>query len=106
AAAADDRDQLAGAYRQVDAVVHHLAPEAGRHALQRDHRHRAQRPIPCSTTANSASITITPTIACTTVDVVLTPIVRVSRAPVMPIRQPITAISSANTGALTRPMIA
>ena len=51
-----------------------------------------------------ASSRITATMLCTTVEVVLMPIERVSRLTVRPIEQPITATNSANTGALPRPM--
>ena len=55
-------------------------------------------------TAKIASSRITATMLCTTVEVVLMPMERVSRLTDMPMRQPMTAMNSANTGALARPM--
>ncbi len=57
----------------------------------------------CSSTAKAASSRITATMLCTTVEVVAAPSARVSRPTVMPMRAPMTAMTSANTGALTRP---
>ena len=47
---------------------------------------------------------ISATMPCTTVEVVLMPMERVSRLTDMPMRQPMTAMNSANTGALAMPM--
>ena len=65
---------------------------------------RRHRPSSCNTTANAALIRMTATMHCTTVEVVLAPMARVSRRTSMPMRQPITAMTSAKTGALTSPM--
>src|SRR5690606_34881612 len=102
AAAADERDQLAAADSQVDAVVHHLRAEARAHRVDLDDR-IAHSSSSCSSTANSASSRITATMLCTTVEVVLMPIERVSRLTDRPIRQPITAMNSANAGAFASP---
>ncbi len=56
-----------------------------------------------NSTAKPASSRITATMLCTTVEVVAIPSARVSRRTVIPMRQPMTAMKSANTGALARP---
>jgi hypothetical protein len=68
------------------------------------HTWRVHQSSSWNSTANSASSRITATMLCTTVDVVWMPIERVSRLTVMPMRQPITAMSRANTGALPSPI--
>src|SRR5690606_20035034 len=108
AASAHQRDQVSAPYAQVDALVHDLLAEVSLQRLDFDHRvvfgggharfgyarrRVAHSPSACSSTANSASSTMTTTIDCTTVEVVLRPIERASRLTVIPIRHPITAIA-------------
>src|SRR5690606_28277223 len=131
AAAADQRHQLAAADGEVDPGVDLLAAQArldadelddrlgrrsvarrgggcgrgrGRGAGGRLGRTPLHRPTSCRITAITASSRITATMLCTTVDVVLIPIERVSRLTDRPIAQPITPMTRANSGALARPI--
>src|SRR6202008_2960753 len=85
------------------AVVDDVVPEARDDGTDVEHRLH-QIPMYCKATANMASRVITQTMACTTVPVVCSPTLRESRATDSPMRQPISAMKAANTGALASPM--
>ncbi len=105
AAAADQGVERATLQRETDSIVHRLLTEARDDRINFEDRRQAvlHTPISWKNTANAASSRITATMLCTTVDVVAMPTARVSRATDIPMRQPITAITSANTGALANP---
>src|SRR6185436_2101984 len=102
-AGADERHHLAPADREAHPVVDHLGAEARDHGIGFEHPLH-QRSRLWSATAKIASRTMTQTMLCTTVEVVLSPTLRASRATSNPMRQAIMAMKAPNTGALATPM--
>src|SRR5690606_35997293 len=107
----DHTDDLAGAHVQVQAFVHHLLAETVLQPADADDRlafgflvHRRHQPMCMNQIAANASITITSEIVCTTLDVVRSPTDWAVPVTCSPSRQPISAITSANTGALDMPI--
>src|SRR6478672_2372324 len=99
---------LAGAHVEVEILVHDLLAEAVDQPAHADHRRVIvadchHHPICMNQIAAIASSTITSEMVCTTLDVVRSPTDCAVPSVCRPSRQPISAMTIANTGAFERP---
>src|SRR6185436_12872353 len=100
--AAGDADDLAGLHVEAHAVVHHLASKAVDDAARGEDR-GGHQPILSKKIEKSASSTITRKIDFTTARVVSRPTLSAEPVTRSPCMHPTMAITTAKTGAFTRP---